>query len=255
MSNPTERNQNAVPVIIAKSNANDGADVIGWMDPTTHRLLVDSSSSGLGITDNSAFTAGTSTGTPAMGFYHSTIDAVTDGRTAVLAMDAKRNLMIGGPVATNVAIGSNPINLGAQGVSSENSAVTTARQVQLVADLVGKLIVLPYANPENFVSGLTAAMTGTTSTSLLAQPAGSLRNYVTHIIATNSHATVGTFVIIQDGSGGTTLYEGYAAAAGGGFSISFPVPLRQPTAATALYVQDVTTGANVIASATGYKGL
>lgn len=45
-----------------------------------------------GTTDNSAFTAGTSTGTPAMGFYHSTIDAVTDGRSASLAIDAKRNL-------------------------------------------------------------------------------------------------------------------------------------------------------------------
>lgn len=161
---------------------------------------------------------------------------------------------VAGTVATNVAITDNPLNLGAQAVSSENAAVTTARKVQLVADLVGKLIVLPYANPENFVSGLTAAMTGTTSTSLIAAPASGLRNYVTHIIATNSHATVGTFVLIQDGSGGTTIYEGYCAPAGGGFSISFPTPLRQPTTATALYCQDVTTGANVIVSASGYKG-
>jgi hypothetical protein len=48
--------------------------------------------------------------------------------------------------------------LGAQAVSSENAAVTTARQVQLVADLVGKLIVLPYANPENFVSGANSCI-------------------------------------------------------------------------------------------------
>lgn len=43
-----------------------------------------------GTTDNSAFTAGTSTGTPAMGFYHSTIDTVTDGRAAAVAITSKR---------------------------------------------------------------------------------------------------------------------------------------------------------------------
>lgn len=43
-----------------------------------------------GTTDNSTFTAGTSTGTPAMGFYHSTIDTVTDGRSAAVAITAKR---------------------------------------------------------------------------------------------------------------------------------------------------------------------
>jgi hypothetical protein len=106
----------------------------------------------------------------------------------------------------------------------------------------------------NLTSGVTAAMTGTTTTSLLAAPASSTRNYVTHIACTNSHATVGTFVVIQDGSGGTTFYEGYAAAVGGGFTFTFPVPLKQPTTATALYVADVTTGANVICAASGFTG-
>lgn len=174
--------------------------------------------------------------------------------TAVVPGGLAGTLAVGGATATNVAITDNPLNNGAQAVSSENAAVTTARKVQLVADLVGKLIVLPYANPENFVSGVTAAMTGTTTTSLIAAPAAGLRNYVTHIIATNSHATVGTFIIIQDGSGGTTIYEGYAAAVGGGFSITFPTPLRQPTTATAIFCANVTTGANTIVSASGYKG-
>lgn len=162
---------------------------------------------------------------------------------------------IGGTVATNVAITANPVNLGAQAVSSENTAVTTARQVQLVADLVGKLIVLPYANPENFVSGcISTAMTGTTSTSLVAAPAAGLRNYITQITVSNSHATVGTDILIQDGNAGTTLYVIPAAAAYGGATITFPVPLRQPTTATAIYAQNVTTGSSIKISATGYKG-
>ncbi len=166
------------------------------------------------------------------------------------------SVSVGGTVATNVAISANPLNLGAQAVSSENTAVTTARQVQLVADLVGKLIVLPYSNPENFVSGvITSAMTGTTSTSLVAAPAGSLRNYITACTFSNAHATVGTDMILQDGSGGTTIWNIPAAAVYGGAHITFPTPLRQPTAATALYVQNVTTGASTKAACSGYKGV
>lgn len=162
---------------------------------------------------------------------------------------------VGGTAATNVAITANPMNLGAQGVSSENSAVTTARQVQLVADLVGKLIVLPYSNPENFVFGVTSAMTATTSTSVIAAPAGSLRNYITQCTFSNSHATVGTMMNLQDGSGGTTIYSFPAAPAYGGAVVQFPAPLRQPTAATALFVVNATTGSNTFAACSGYKGL
>lgn len=165
-------------------------------------------------------------------------------------------LAVGGANATNVAITTNPINNGAQGVSSENSVVTTGRMVQLVADLVGKLIVLPYANPENFVSGaITSAMTGTTTTSLIAAPAAGLRNYITQITVSNSHATVGTDIIIQDGSGGTTLYTIPAAAVYGGAVVVFPTPLRQPTTATAIFCANVTTGASTKVSASGYKGV
>ena len=106
----------------------------------------------------------------------------------------------------------------------------------------------------NYVSGaITTAMTGTTSTSLIAAPAAGLHNYITQITVSNSHATVGTDVIIQDGSGGTTLYVIPAAAVYGGAAISFPTPLRQPTAATAIYCANVTTGASVKVSASGYK--
>lgn len=162
---------------------------------------------------------------------------------------------VGGTVATNVAITANPMNLGAQAVSSENAAVTTARQVQLVADLAGKLIVMPYANPENFVSGvITSAMTSTTSTSLIAAPASGLRNYITSCTFSNAHATVGTDMILQDGSGGTTIWNAPAAAVYGGSQLVFPTPLRQPTTATALYVANVTTGASTKAACSGYKG-
>jgi hypothetical protein len=97
-------------------------------------------------------------------------------------------------------------------------------------------------------------MTGTTSTVTVAAPGAGAHLYITALIATNSHASVDTFVLFQDGSGGTTLWEGFALHAGGGFTQSFPVPLRVPTANNGFFAQDVTTGANVIACATGYFG-
>lgn len=140
--------------------------------------------------------------------------------------------------------------------SAELTPGTTARPSVFITDLVGKQIMLPYANPENFVSGtITSAMTGTTSTSLVASPGGSLRNYITQCTFSNSHATVGTDMILQDGSGGTTLYVIPTAPAFGGATIVFPTPLRQPTTATALYVANVTTGSNTKASCSGYKGV
>lgn len=178
------------------------------------------------------------------------------GGTNVVTGGTNGSQAIGGIQAHDAAdSGNNPVKIGAKATSSEPTAVSSGDIANLITDLVGKLIVLPYANPENFVSGaITTAMTGTTSTSLIAAPAAGLRNYITQITVSNAHATVGTDVIIQDGSGGTTLYTIPAAAVYGGATITFPVPLRQPTTATAIYCANVTTGASTKVSASGYKG-
>ena len=160
-----------------------------------------------------------------------------------------------GDVAHDAVDSGNPLKVGGKATNAEPAAVASGDRANFITDLVGKLITLPYSNPENFVSGaITSAMTSTTSTSLVAAPAAGLRNYITTIIVTNSHATVGTDVIIQDGSGGTTLLTIPAAAVYGGAVITLPTPLRQPTTATALYCANVTSGANTKVSAVGYKG-
>jgi hypothetical protein len=163
--------------------------------------------------------------------------------------------LTGSGIAHDGADSGNPHKVGGRAISAEIAAVANNDRSDLVTDLVGKLIVLPYANPENFVSGaITSAMTGTTSTSLIGAPASGLRNYITQITVSNAHATVGTDVVIQDGSGGTTLYTIPAAAVYGGATVHFPVPLRQPTTATAIFCANVTTGASTKVSASGYKG-
>lgn len=206
-------------------------------------------------TDDAAFTPATSK-VLGIGFMvdDTGTDSVDEGDIGAPRMSADRVAYFQGAVAHDAADSGNPVKVGGKAVNAEPTAVANADRANFITDLVGKLITLPYANPENFVSGTTAAMTGTTSTQLIAAPAAGLRNYITQIIVTNSHATVSTFVTIRDGDGGTVLYQAYALAAGGGFSITFPVPLRQPTTATRLDVKNETTGANTIANATGYKG-
>lgn len=161
-----------------------------------------------------------------------------------------------GTIAHDSADSGNPIKVGGRAINAEITAIANNDRSDFITDLVGKQIVLPYANPENFVSGaITTAMTGTTSTSLVAAPAAGLRNYITTIIVSNAHASVGTDVVIQDGNAGTTLMTIPAAAVYGGAVINLPVPLRQPTTATAIYCANVTTGASTKVSAVGYKGV
>jgi hypothetical protein len=165
-------------------------------------------------------------------------------------------LKVAGAVAHAAADSGNPIKIGGRARSSEITALANDNRADFVSDLAGKQIVLPYANPENFVSGaITTAMTATTTTSLIAAPAAGLRNYITQITVSNSHATVGTDIVIQDGSGGAALYTIPAAAVYGGAVLSFPTPLRQPTTATAIFCANVTTGASTKVSASGYKGI
>lgn len=181
---------------------------------------------------------------------------LSDGSSAIatLPVSMATNTPVGN-VAHDAADSGAPIKMGGRARSSEMTAVASNDRTDFVTDLVGKQIILPYANPENFVSGaITTAMTSTTSTSLVAAPGVGLRNYITTIIVSNAHATVGTDVIIQDGSGGTTLLTIPAAAVYGGAVINLPVPLRQPTTNTALFCANVTTGASTKVSAVGYKG-
>ena len=182
------------------------------------------------------------------------VELPTNG-TGVIATITTVSTLTGGGVAHDGADSGNPLKIGGRAVSAEIAAVANNDRSDFVTDLVGKQIVLPYANPENFISGvISSAMTGTTSTSLIAAPASGLRNYITQITVSNTHATVGTNLEIQDGNGGATYYIIPAAAVYGGATLTFPTPLKQPTTATAVYVKNTTTGASTFCSASGYKG-
>ncbi|MEB3286183.1 MAG: hypothetical protein VKJ04_01635 [Vampirovibrionales bacterium] len=160
---------------------------------------------------------------------------------------------VAGDIAHDGADSGNPVKIGGKAKSAEPTAVANNDRAELITDLVGKQIVLPYALPENLVAGTTSDITNTTSTSVIAAAGAGIRNYITSLTITNSHASVGTWVNITDGSGGTVLLTVYAAPTGGGVAKDFPTPLKT-TANTALHAVCATSGATVRVSASGYTG-
>lgn len=88
-----------------------------------------------------------------------------------------------------------------------------------------------------------------------AQGAG-VRIFLTSIVVTNAHATVGTLVTIKDDTAGGTniLCRGYAAAAGGGFALAFPNPPATNDNKKLIAVCG-TTGATVYISVVGQKNI
>lgn len=175
-------------------------------------------------------------------------------------------------LVTSVDQNGNPVSAGsATSVKSTAAAPTYTEGVTtnpLSTDLTGQLRVtdagvLAYLASTtaptftNLVKGVTAQMTGTTSTAVtgMGAPGASTFNYITAVTVSNAHATVGTEVVLQDGSAGTTFWTFPAGPAYNGATIAFDPPLKQPTANTALFAKDLTTGAAVTVSVNGYTAV
>lgn len=105
--------------------------------------------------------------------------------------------------------------------------------------------------PTTPCSGYTAAITNTTATDVILAGGAGVFTYITQVLVTNSHASVGTLVSLRDDTG-TIFYSGYAAPAGGGFTLSFPTPLKMPASNKKLQAVCGTTGSNVYVSANGF---
>lgn len=171
------------------------------------------------------------------------IDQTTPGTTNAVSVT--------GNVASDAADAGNPVKIGYQARTSDITAVANADRVDGIADKIGREVIAPYAIPENAVRGTTGDIVDTTSTSVIASQGGSLRTYITSITVSNLSAAVTTRVDILDGA--SVIWQG-PAAPGGGYCITFPVPLVG-TAATAVNAQCGTTAAQVRVSVAGYKGV
>ncbi|MER9056412.1 hypothetical protein [Mesorhizobium sp. M0910] len=165
---------------------------------------------------------------------------------------ANNSLPIVGAAAHDAAISGAPLRGGARALTANYTAVQTGDAADLVATLVGALIQKPFSIPEADWSYAAASggEVGTADVPVKAAAAAGLRNYMTWLSAENVHATVDTEIVVKDGS--TVIYRGFLKALGvGPLRISFPSPLKS-TAATALNVANITTGAQVYFNCGGY---
>lgn len=178
------------------------------------------------------------------------------GTQNVAIVGATANVPTVGAVAHDAAVTGAPVQVAGEARSSERAAVANADVARLVTDLVGKLIVLPFANPENFVRGATAAIVDGTRTAVIAAPGAGVSLYVNTLVLTNTHATQDTAVVVEDDT--TEILRVHLSAADDTagsrtVTVHLPVPIKL-TANKPLNVSCVTAGANVYAFAAGYKG-
>lgn len=216
---------------------------------TAGSFLVRASVASGGVASGAIASGAVASGAVATGAIAS--GAVASGAIASGAYAAGSMSSVGVGLTESAAVGTVLTNVGGTSITAPKTATHNGDAVGWVGDTLGRQIVMPYTNPENIKQGATSDITNTTATTIIAGTASNYL-YVTSILVTNSHATVSTFVNITEETSGTVLASGYALAAGGGFSLTFPSPMRLPTIAKAIQATCVTTGANVRASAVGF---
>lgn len=139
-----------------------------------------------------------------------------------------------GNVAHDAADSGNPIKIGAK-VETSPKGITLpidGDRTDLYADSDGMLMVKNHTSNADTINERIADTAGTSAAFTNFSAVASTFNYVTTIAVYNSSATNG-YVDIRDGTAGAILFTVPAPTVGGSV-ITFPVPLRQPTANTAL---------------------
>lgn len=155
------------------------------------------------------------------------IDLITAKLIVAPATEAKQDVLNAKDFATG----------GKQDIGNVQLGLISARLYQQVGqEIVG------------FAEGIN---TDVAADVIAAQGAG-YYTYITSVLVINYHATVGTLIRIIDGTT-AIMYKGYAAPVGGGFTISFPTPIRTSVANTKVQILCGTTGANIVCSFAGFK--
>jgi len=242
-------------VATGSSNGQTVAWGYGFNGTTWDQLQVDGSKN-LKVLINGAIVAGTNL-IGKVGIDQTTVGTTNGisiaqiGATTVVNGGVAGSLAVGGPTATGSSIAANPVTTGGRAQNAERTAVTNGQVVDRAMDLVGKQIVMPFANKENFLAGNTGAITTATNTSVIAAQASGVKIYLTAFSCSNTGANT-SLIQFTSGSGGSVLWTTIAPA-GGGTNLTLPVPVAT-AAATALYVTTATASTSTYCSASGYAG-
>jgi len=239
--------------------ANFNATVVGTGTFAVQATLAAETTKVIGTVNIAASqTVGTVTNLSQMGGVAISLNTgVRDTGTQRVTIATNDLVPVTGTVAHDGVDSGAPVKIGGRARTSEITAVANDDRVDAVFTRTGAQITEPYAVPENSTNGnITTAMTGTTSTAVtgMGAPGAGLRNYIVSAVISNTHATIGTMINLQDGTGGTVIHQFPAGPAFGGTAIVFPKPIRQATANTGIFAVNVTTGASTFVSLTGYTG-
>ena len=153
--------------------------------------------------------------------------------------------------STTSATPTKALPIGGKAITTEQSVISAGLNTIPVVDKVGKLITLPFANPEQFIYANVTLSNSTTSVSLL-PASGSLKIYLTGLVIVNTGTATSLITVTNGVAGGALLYG--IAPAGGGHTITLPSPLAG-TAGAALGVQAGTASTAIYVTAFGYYGL
>jgi hypothetical protein len=166
-----------------------------------------------------------------------------------LSSDSTGQVIARGAAAHGSAVSGNPLLNGAEGRTTDQTAVTSGQTTRVIATSTGKQVVMPYALPELTLSG-TASATGTSNTAIIAAQGAGVRIYVTTLVISNS-STTDTEVEIKSA---TTTLMTIPAPQKSGATINLPVPLRL-TANEALNFASLASVMTMKVSAVGYSGV
>lgn len=113
------------------------------------------------------------------------------------------------------------------------------------------LPVMPFLLGPSVQGAITSAMTGTTSTSLVSATTGQYL-YIQSCHASNDHASTDTLIVLQNGSGGTTL-DTLMVPHGGGNDPIYSPWLKVLTIGNALFAANVTTSSSTYIACFGFR--
>jgi hypothetical protein len=229
-----------VPVLW--EDAADTLRAVSAAKPLPVNIVAGGGSGGTSMTDDAAFTVGTTAITPVGGTYKSVRDSVDDNDGGAFAMTIKRaqyvalesplgdsviddtndavkvvnataanlNAQVVGPAAHDAAVSGNPILNGAEARTSLGTAVAEGDVVRLAASRYGMLFVSALA-PSHASSNGTP-ITATT-TSIIAAPSAGNHLRVLRIHMSNGGST-STWVAVRDGAAGTQHYRTFLPQGG-----------------------------------------
>lgn len=197
------------------------------------------------------------------------VSAYTSGSPTIVAytsdeptgIGAHQNVNLSSSAATVTVAGAeahdavptaNPVRVAGRARNFNPTAVSATGDVaDIMVDMIGRQVTLPYAIPESTwqYAAASGGITNTTDVAAKAAAAAGVRNYITNISLKNANA-VATEFVVKDGA--TVIYRTHLPASMSAPEIvRFPVPLRG-TAATAVNVACITTGAQVYCNIQGY---